>query len=88
MMAFAFAEFRIAAQKHRVDIKKPMADAAKAVAEFLTGDALIQQLTKRRKRYLEDLAEEDTKAGLQATAAARRATPVCSFATITSINFA
>ncbi len=86
-MAFAFAEFRIAAQKHRVDIKKPMADAAKAVAEFLTGDALIQQLTKRRKRYLEDLAEEETKAGSPATTAAKRATQVCSFTTISSIDF-
>ena len=51
---YAFAEFRLACQKYRIDIKKPLDDAAKMVEPFVTGDALLQQLVKRRNRYLEE----------------------------------
>lgn len=41
--------------KYRIDIKKPLDDAAKMVEPFVTGDALLQQLVKRRNRYLDEL---------------------------------
>jgi hypothetical protein len=76
-MAYAFAEFRLAAQRHRIDIKKPMDEAARAVANFVTGDALIQQLTKRRKRYLEDQAKEGSAAeNPPSVLSAKKSTPV------------
>lgn len=50
---------RIACQKYRIDIKKPMDDAAKKIGPHVTGDALIQQLTKRRARYLEEQGKEE-----------------------------
>jgi flagella basal body P-ring formation protein FlgA len=67
----------LAAQRHRVDIKKPMDEAAKAIADFVTGDALIQQLTKRRKRYLDELAKEEaSKADSVAGSMTKQPTPV------------
>ena len=41
-------------QKYRIDIKKPLDEAAKMVEPFVTGDALMQQLAKRRTRYLSE----------------------------------
>ncbi|KIW09593.1 hypothetical protein, variant [Verruconis gallopava] len=64
-LAFAFAEFRLAAQRQRIDIKKALDEAAKAVAPFVTGDALVQQLTKRRARYIQDQEEGKGNSGPQ-----------------------
>lgn len=50
---------RLACQKYRIDIKKPMDDAAKKIGPHVTGDALIQQLAKRRARYLDEQGKED-----------------------------
>ena len=75
----------MACQKHRIDIKKPLDDAAKAIAPFVTGDALIQQLAKRRNRYFEDHKDDDdlparslssVKARPASPAAGKTSTPV------------
>jgi hypothetical protein len=53
-LAICFADFRVACQKYRIDIKKPLEDAARRVEDFVTADALVQQLSKRRTRFYAD----------------------------------
>jgi hypothetical protein len=53
-------------------------DAAKAIAPFVTGDALIQQLSKRRVRYIEEHKDDEdlpTRTLLPSSAKASPASP-------------
>lgn len=94
-LAFVFAEFRMILARDRIDFKKQLDEAAKSIAPFVTGEALIQQLAKRRTRYLKELEEEPVEvspatptpsrarpSAAPSPATSRKATPVC-----TLLNF-
>jgi hypothetical protein len=53
LLIFAFSEFRQSAIRNHVEIKRLLEDAAKAVSPYTTADALVQQLTKRRAKLLQ-----------------------------------